>query len=29
MLDLVIGTDDAGEGVERIEIGWVVTGPVA
>jgi hypothetical protein len=28
-LDLVIGYDDAGEGVERIEIGWVVTGPVA
>jgi hypothetical protein len=28
-LDLVIRTEDAGDGSERVEIGWQVTGPVA
>jgi hypothetical protein len=28
-LDLVIRTEDAGDGPERVEIGWHVTGPVA
>jgi hypothetical protein len=28
-LDLVIRAEDAGEGTERVEIGWQVTGPVA
>jgi hypothetical protein len=28
-LDLVIRTEDAGDGPERVDIGWQVTGPVA